>query len=135
MFAKLITAASCLALAAAATGCVVVDDEPTPSSAYGTLTAQWTLDGSSSPSSCGYYNVDSVDVAIYDGRGDYVTAAQPYCEDFGVSFDLPTGAYSAELTLLDAGGYAVSDVVAVDVDVFRNDETVIDANFPGAIIY
>jgi hypothetical protein len=129
MFTKLIPA---LALCAAASGCFVVDDN-TP--AYGTLTAQWTLDGSTGADVCAYYAVDRADVVVFDQDGFDTADAQPVCEDFGVSFDLPAGWYSTEVTLLDFQGHAVSDTVAADVRVVGDNEVVVDVDFPDSTIF
>jgi hypothetical protein len=137
MLHKLYTAVSCLALSAAAAGCFVVAREsPPPPAGVGSLTAYWTLDGSTDPDLCWYYGVDRVDVAIYDFADRTVTWAQPHCEDFGVSFDgLVDDSYTLEATLLDVGGVPLSDTIVVDTDVWRDRETIVDINFPGAIIY
>ena len=134
MLPKPFIAVSCLAVFAA-TGCVVVENDPPPSPYYGTLATNWTLDGSDHPSVCSYYGVDRVDVAVYDDRGDFVVDAQPICEDFGVSFEMPDGVYSAEITLLAPGGSALSDTVVVPVDVWADEITVIQIDFPDASIY
>jgi len=138
MFTKLMTLVSGLALCAAATGCSVSVDEhhpPPTSTASGTLTTLWTLDGSDSADACTYYDIDRVEVFVFD-EGDFSVAdAAPYCEDFGVSFDLPVGWYSTEMTLLDFGGHAVSDTVVTDITVERDTETTVDVNFPDASIF
>lgn len=135
MLTKLISA---LALCTAATGCVVTEDTtpPTTTTAYGTLSTQWTLDNADDSDVCAYYGIDRVDVAIYDDDGFDVGGAQPFCEDFGVTFDLQTGWYSTEVTLLDAGGYTMSDtVVVVDLRVERNTDVLVDIDFPDASIF
>lgn len=137
MLTRLFAAVPCLALCAAASGCIIVDDsQPQPAAGYGMLSVYWTLDGSASPSICSYYGVDRVDVALYDANGDHVIDAQPYCEDFGVSFDRVADAgYDVEVTLLDAAGSPLSDLVILPVDVWADEETVVDIDFPDASIY
>ncbi|MEZ4302751.1 MAG: hypothetical protein R3B70_47955 [Polyangiaceae bacterium] len=138
MLKKLLSVISCLALSAAATGCVIVADGPGPGPSVGTgaLTTYWSLDGSIDPDICWYYGVDSVDVAIYDMDDRPVIATRPYCEDFGVTFDnLLDDSYTVEVTLLDPGGYPLSDTVVVYTDVWAGDETIVDIDFPGPTIY
>lgn len=137
MLHRLFTVVSCLALSAAAAGCVVVArDSPPRPVGVGSLTTYWTIAGSADPDVCLYYGVDRVDVAVYDFADRSVTWAQPYCEDFGVSFDgLLDDRYTLEATLLDVGGFPVSDTVVVDTDVWGGTETIVDIDFPGAIIY
>jgi hypothetical protein len=136
MLKKLFAAVSCLALSAAAAGCFVVADASTPPVRTGTLTAYWTLDGASDPDVCWYYGVDRVDVAVYDMDDRAVVWAQPYCEDFGVSFDgLLDAGYTLEVTLLAPSGGAVSDTVVVYTDVWWGEETIVDVDFPGPAIY
>ena len=135
MITRLITPFACLALLAASSGCVVVDGDPQPSPAYGTLTASWTLDGSAGPSICTYYAIDHVDVLVLEDDGWPAADAAPYCEDFGVSFDLPAGWYSTEVTLVDFHGIAVSDTIVVDVQVLRDAEVRVEIDFPDSSIF
>lgn len=136
MITKLFSALGGLLLCTATASCVIVDDDrPSPTS-YGTLTAFWTLDGSAHPSVCSFYAVDRVDVAVYDDAGFFVADAQPLCEDFGISFDVATGWYETEMTLLDFDGFAVSDTVIVDdLRVLRDTEVIVDVDFPDSTIY
>jgi hypothetical protein len=132
---KLTSILSGIVVGAALSGCVVAGPG-TSSGSYGsgTLTTGWTLDGSSYSDVCKYYRVDSVNVVVVADDG-YVEADEAiYCEDFGVSFDLPTGWYSTEATLLDWDGYAVSDTIVVDVSVERDLEVFVDIDFPGGAI-
>ncbi len=135
MFTRLVTPFACLALFAASSGCVVVDGDPQPSPSYGTLTARWTLDGSAGPSICTYYAIDHVDVLVLEDDGWTAADAAPYCEDFGVSFDLPEGWYSTEVTLVDFHGIAVSDTIVVDVQVVRDAEVRVEIDFPDSSIF
>lgn len=138
MFTKLTSALSGIFICAATTGCLVTDRDPPPqpSSASGMLTTTWTLDGSSDPGVCAFYAIDRVDVVVFNERGRSYVDAQPFCEDFGVSFDLPPGLYTNEVTLLDFYGNAVSDtVVVVDLSVRRDTETFVDVDFPDPLIF
>ncbi len=123
-----------LALCAAQTGCVVVaQGSPTP--AVGALSVDWTLAGEAHPDTYAYYAIDRVDVAVYDASDRAVVWAQPYCEDFGVTFDgLEDAGYSVEVTLLDVTGAAVSDTLVLSVDVWDGEETVVDVDFPPSTI-
>lgn len=134
MFAKLILALGGIALCAAASGCVVVDDDGRPAP-EGTLTTSWTLDGSASPDACAYYQVDRVRVIVVDDTGLAVTDDEPYCEDFDTSVDLSIGSYSTEVTLLDVYGGAISDTTVTNVRVLADTETFVDVDFPDAAIF
>lgn len=134
MFKTLASALSLVVLGAALGGCIVTTD-PTPGLGTGTLTIDWTLNGSSHPSACSHYWVDRVDVVLVDDFGDLVAHEEPYCEDFGISFELENGWYTTEVTLLDAERYAVSDTAITDVFVRRNREAVVGVDFPEAVIY
>ena len=129
MFSKLIPALGGIALCAAATGCVVVDHggQPPPE---GTLTTSWTLNGSSSPDACTYYQVDRVRVIVADDTGLALTNDEPFCEDFDMSVDLSIGSYSTEATLLDVGGRALSDTTVTHVRVLADTVTFVDVDFP-----
>ncbi len=135
MLTKLFAAAPFLALCAGAAGCVIVDDSQ-PVVGNGILSVYWTLDGAADSSVCSYYGVDRVDIAVYDLDDYLVVDAQPYCEDFGVTFDrVPDAGYNIEVTLLDSIGSPLSDTAIVPVDVWENEETVLDIDFPDASIY
>src|SRR5689334_557797 len=101
MSKKLIFTLSSIMLCAAANGCVVADHSQAPAPAVGTLTTSWTLDSSADAGACAYYQVDRVHVVIADDAGVAIADEGPFCEDFGVSFDLSIGWYSSEVTLLD----------------------------------
>jgi len=135
MSKKLIVALSSIVLWAAASGCVVASHDGAPAPGVGTLSTGWTLAGSAYSDACWYYQVDRVNVVIVDDRGFVVADEVPFCEDFGLSFDLSTGWYSSEVTLLDAGGYAVSDTIITDVSVPRDIEVYVDVDFPDGAIY
>jgi len=136
MFTKIMSAFAGLALCCVANGCVVADHSTDPGAGpTGTLTTTWTLDGSSGSDVCGYFQVDRVHVVIADDAGFVVADEEPFCEDFDVSFDLSIGPYSSEVTLLDAGGGAVSDTIVTDVDVLRGTETFVDVDFPPSSIF
>jgi len=135
MLTKLITG---LVLCAAATGCTVSSTgspPPSSSSATGTLSAYWTLDGYDDATVCADYAVDRVDVVVYDADGFNSADARVFCEDFGVSFDLGAGWYSTEMTLLDVDGFDMSDTVVVDVRVLRDTDVTVDVDFPGSGIF
>ena len=85
--------ASALALGAVLqlSGCLVVADDddhldPVP---LGTLTVNWSIDGLQDPLDCADFGADRLELVIYDPAGAVVDELEPYCEDFGVSVDLP----------------------------------------------
>jgi hypothetical protein len=137
MWKTLITVLSPLALCAGLSACFVgsSDTGHTPAQSIGTLTTSWTLDHASTADVCVYYHVDRVNVVLVDDLGAVVADEEPFCEDFGISHDLATGAYTTEVTLLDLDGYALSDTVVVhDVRVVRDTEVFVDVDFPDAAI-
>lgn len=137
MMKTIATILSPLAVCAGLSGCFVGTSGtgPTPGQATGTLTTSWTLDHSSTADVCVYYRVDRVNVVLVDDLGDVVVDEEPYCEEFGLSYELATGWYSTEVTLLDLDGYAVSDTVVVDdVRVVRDTEVFVDVDFPDGAI-
>lgn len=131
------TILSPLVLCAAFSGCFVGTSghDPTPAQATGTLTASWTLAGSSKVADCAYYQVDRVNVVVVDDAGFVLVDEEPYCEDSPLSVDLDVGSYSTEVTLLDLYGHSVSDTVVVtDVRVLRDTEVFVDVDFPDGAI-
>jgi hypothetical protein len=134
MLQKPFLAFTCFSILAAS-GCVVVDNSDPAPIYYGTLDTIVTIDGTTDPGLCAYYGIDRVDVAVYDGTDTLVADEQPICEQFGVAFDMPSGPYIIDVTLLAPGGSPLSDTVSVGVDVFRDDLTILEVDFPDGSIY
>ena len=137
MLRTIFTIVSPLVLCGAISGCFVGSSgtDPTPVQPVGTLTTSWTLDGSDLADDCAYYRIDRVNVVLVDDYDDVIADEEPYCEGFGLSFDLAVGWYTTEVTLLDQDGYAVSDTVVVtDIRVLRSAEVFVDVDFPDGAI-
>ncbi len=70
----------------------------------GTLTTEWSIDGSFVASNCRIYGALRLRARRVRSRNFIVTEQQTPCEQFVLSVDLPIGVYSADATLVDAGG-------------------------------
>jgi hypothetical protein len=121
-------AVSCLALLVTS-GCVVVDDGPGPVY-YGDLDIVVLFDGQADPNDCEYYQIDYVNIDIYDSSGAFVVNAQPICEEFGALFvDLPVDSYSVDLQLFDYAGGAATDLVRIQESVYRDERIIAEVDF------
>lgn len=108
-------------------GCLVVADRPNT----GYLTVNWSIEGTYSPSLCGYYVVDAMEVVVYDRYGDFVTEVEAVCEAFGVSIELYPGFYTADVTLVGFRDEAATVTHALyDLRVARDSDLVVDIDFP-----
>jgi hypothetical protein len=125
-----------LLFALAAPGCMVpVADHhgPTVFDNTGTLSLDWTVDNSHEPVACDDFGADSIELIVYDRRGDEAAHIEQNCDDFGSSVDLPEDVYSLDATLLDRHGQATTTTVALDdIYIYASEETVIPMDFPNS---
>jgi hypothetical protein len=133
MLNKPFLAVSCLALLVTS-GCVVTDGGPGPSY-YGDLDVLLTINGTTDPGECAYYQIDSAYIAVYDSSDNFVAEAQPTCEEFGILFaNLPYDSYFVDVQLFDINGGKKSEIQSNQVPVDR-DLTEFYLDFPDASIY
>lgn len=133
-FIRSITAiAFTAAVAVPLAGCVVTtsDDEPTRVSDTGTLTVDYTIEGTTDSYACLDYGVSDVELVVYTASGARVAEQEAYCDDFQVSITLPPGSYTADVTLIDEVDRAMSVTKPLyDLRVFSDAELVVDLDFP-----
>jgi hypothetical protein len=112
-------------------GCLFVDDDDRRPAPVGTLTVEWTIDGTQNPLDCVDLNVDRLELSIYSPDGRLVDEVEPYCESFGVSVDLLDGVYTADVTLVDSFDDAVTFTSTLDdIDIIAGTDLAIDVDFP-----
>lgn len=115
-----------VALAFAGTGCVVAvyDDHD------GLLTVQWSVDGTFHRDACFDYDARTIELVIYDRYDDILEQYEARCADFGASIELPDGVYGLDATLLGRSGRAVTTTLALEFDIYEDEETFVDIDFP-----
>lgn len=122
------------ALALSTAGCGSDDDDDDVilvPAAIGTLTTEWSIDGSFTPSNCRIYGAFDYELVVYDLDNFVVTERQVPCEQFILSVDLPVGVYSADATLVDADDFSVSlTQVLDDLEMIEGTELVVSLDFP-----
>jgi hypothetical protein len=126
-----LTLAAALSLGAA--GCSSDDDDDVilVPAAIGTLTTEWSIDGSFVASNCRIYGAFDYELVVYDLDNFVVTEQQTPCEQFVLSLDLPVGIYSADATLVDAEDFSVSlTQVLDDLEIIEGTELVVSLDFP-----
>jgi hypothetical protein len=117
-----------VALALGASGCFIeVDDDDHE----GTLTVQWSLDGTFDPDACLDYGARSLELVLYDRHDDIIDSFEARCADFALSIDLPEDDYGFDATLLDRTGRSVTTTIGLDrIFVPEDDVEVVDIDFP-----
>src|SRR5690242_6682946 len=96
----------------ACTASATVQPVPTPSD--GTMTVDFTIENQKDPGLCADFAIDRLDLLIMDASGAAFTSVSAICEDFAITVQLPEGTYSADATLVDVNGNAVSDTLPLD---------------------
>jgi hypothetical protein len=125
------------ALALGAAGCNDDDDDdivvlPAP---IGTLTTEWSIDGSFVASNCRIYGAFDYELVVYDLDNFVVAEQQTPCEQFILSVDLPVGIYSADATLVDGEDFSVSlTQVLDDLEIIEGTELVVSLDFPASLM-
>src|SRR5262249_10109996 len=107
-----------LAIAGALSRCTVETaaprPHPAPVSGDGSVTIDWTIDGTKDPDRCSQSSSSSIDVTVQTEAGDVLGEYQEACEAFSTRIDLPEGRYSADAVLLDASGADRTTAIAVE---------------------
>jgi hypothetical protein len=126
---------SCVLALVALSGCVLAV-EHTHQPFEGTLTFDWSVDGTTDPSECRQGDAITFNVQIETRSGSFVDEFEADCEDFETSIDLPAGRYQANAVLLDARDDERTTQVATDpFTVLEGDEVVVDIDFPARSFY
>lgn len=126
-------------LAMGATGCSGDDDDDDEvilgPDLIGTLTTEWSIDGSFVASNCRIYGAFDYELVVYDLDNFIVAEQQTPCEEFVLSVDLPVGIYSADATLVDAEDFSVSlTQVLDDLEIIEGTELVVSLDFPADLM-
>jgi hypothetical protein len=85
--------------------------EPPPDvtgASSGTLTINWSVAGTGDPGLCAMYRADQIEVVVYDASGAPVATANAPCANFSTTVPLAEGLYSADVTLVDQAGNAIT---------------------------
>jgi hypothetical protein len=121
----------CLYAALSCAGCSVEAGISVPEPARGTLTVDWSVDGSQDPLACDDFGAFDFELIVYDDAGRPFTTTTAPCEDFIITVELPEGYYSADATLIDPAAKAVTVTKPIDdIDVIAGDDLTIEIDFP-----
>jgi hypothetical protein len=126
----------CSSLGLLATSCFVeTDPGPLPpipvARAFGTLTVDWTINGSKDPDQCNQSFATTLDAMVHTTSGKFVGEFQEACRSFATSIDLPRGSYTADAVLIDANGFDRTTAVRIDTFAIRgNDNLSVPIDFP-----
>jgi hypothetical protein len=121
-------------LALASSGCFISDDDDDDIiiSTRGTLTVDWTVNGTKDPNACQATLADRIEVSILDESGTILlgTFAQS-CQAFATSIALEAGAYAADALLVDvAGNPRTTAVQLAPFRILGNDQLTLPIDFP-----
>jgi hypothetical protein len=104
---------------------------PAPPPVEGTLTVDWTIDGSTDPDKCNQSAVTTIDIVVTRDDGSPAGTFQQACPTFATSIPLAQGSYTARATLLDGNGVARTTSVAINpFTLAGNDELRVPIDFP-----
>lgn len=126
-------------VALAAPGCTVSVEGPSGApptvepATTGSLTVRWNVAGTASRAACAGYRASTLELVVYAPSGRRFTTANAACESFALSVTLPEGTYTADATLLDARGSAVTTTKTLEaIEVIAGTDLAIDLDFPAA---
>jgi hypothetical protein len=121
-------------LGAVASACTV--DSGVVVTRTGFLTVQWSIAGTFSPAACAAFDVDVVDILVYDAGGHLIGRQSPVCEAHSATFELYPGTYAADVTMLAPGGAARTTTLQLPLtDVFSDQDVTLDTDFPQSSFY
>jgi hypothetical protein len=110
------------------------DTSPTPvdvSRASGTITVDWLVAGVKDSGLCAMYGADEIEVVIDDASGGHVATANSRCRNFSLSVPLPEGTYTADVTLVDRAGNAITTTKTLySLDVVGGTDLAVQVDFP-----
>jgi hypothetical protein len=97
----------------------------------GSMTLNWLVAGSTNPAVCSQFGASQMEIVVYDASGRPVTRMTEPCGNFTASIALPEGTYTADATLLDAAGRAVSTTKTLEaINVIADTGLTINLDFP-----
>lgn len=110
--------------------------EAVPVVGDGTLTVDWTVDGTTDPTECIQGDADSIDIIVQTVSGRRVGEFEDACGAFETSIDLAPGDYVANAVLLDPRGRErTTQVDMAPFSIFGDDELVVPIDFPARSFY
>lgn len=125
------TVASCCLLAASCSVETAPGPPPPPGVPVGTLTLDWTINGTKDPDQCSQGAAMAVDVTVHTVDGGFVGEFQEACDAFATSIDLAEGSYVADAVLVDARGTERTTAVPIQAFTIRGDDDLdIPIDFP-----
>lgn len=102
----------------------------------GTLTLEWTINGSTDPDQCNQSVATDLDVVVSTPDGEIIGEFLQPCGDGTTTIELAPGAYVADAALLDGAGYSRTTLVNVNPFVIDSDTDLwILLDFPASSFY
>jgi hypothetical protein len=122
---------------AGAAGCTVQTESPAPAPAPappdGTVTIDWTVDGTTDPSHCQQGSAASIQITVDYTNGGSAGTYEQSCGAFSTSITLAPGDYDATAVLVDGAGNPRTTSIAINpFTIHGNDNLNIPIDFPSS---
>lgn len=102
-----------------------------PAVASGTLTVDWSIDGSKDPNVCNQSNVSQIRISVFVASGRSAGTFDQDCSAFATGIPLARGDYTADAVLLDPSGAVRTTAVPIAPFTIRgNDNLDVPVDFP-----
>ncbi len=123
------TAAACAATVSPA-------PEPVVVTTTGTLTVDWTINGTKDPNQCNQGAAAAIQITVTDPNANPVGTFEQSCTAFATSITLNAGQYAAQARLIDAVG--TPRTTTIDINPFTivgNDELTTPIDFSASSFF
>jgi hypothetical protein len=138
---RLVLGLALAALATTATACtasVTPNPEPAPVivSSTGTLTVDWTINGTKDPDQCSQGAASAIQITVTDSNLNPAGTFEQSCTAFATSITLEAGRYEAQARLIDAVGNPRTTTIDLNpFTILGNDELTTPIDFSASSFF
>ncbi len=122
--------------AAACTATVSPAPEPVIVATTGTLTVDWTINGTKDPNQCNQGAAAAIQITVTDPNANPIGTFEQSCTAFATSITLNAGQYAAQARLIDAVG--TPRTTTIDINPFTivgNDDLTTPIDFSASSFF
>ena len=121
---------------AACTATVSPAPEPVVVTTTGTLTVDWTINGTKDPNQCSQGAAAAIQITVTDPNANPVGTFEQSCTAFATSITLDAGQYAAQAHLIDAVGMPRTTTIDINPFTIRgNDELTTPIDFSASSFF
>lgn len=107
--------------------------QPTETSTTGSLTVDWTVQGSADPIACTSAAATAIEITVIDNANQTIGRFQESCSAFATSIALEKGIYAGSARLLDAAGTPITRASSIDSFTMHvKSELTVPIDFPAS---